>query len=231
MMYLRTILFYLGEALSTIPFFIISMVGLFLPPKQRSRLIACWAIFVVWWLRITCGVKHEIEGVGNIPEWPCVFACAHQSTWEAVATQTFLPPLAWVLKKELLKIPFFGWGLWATRPISIDRSDRKNALDQVVEQGIQKIKEGRHVLIFPEGTRSPYGQVGRYKKGAAKLARAANVPIVPIAHDAGRYWSSTSWWIKPGTIRCIIGEEISTLGKTDAEITSEVESWIKAQDL
>lgn len=231
MIYLRTSLFYLGEALSTIPFLFIAVFALFAPPRRRSVLIAGWAKFVVWWLRVTCGVKHKIEGQENIPEWPCVFACAHQSTWDAVATQTFLPPLAWVLKKELLKIPVFGWGLWATRPISIDRADRKNALDQVVDQGIKKIREGRHILIFPEGTRTPYGQVGRYKKGAAKLARAANVPIVPIAHDAGKYWSSTSLWIKSGTIRCIIGVEISTLGKSDSEITKEVESWIVGQGL
>jgi len=180
---------------------------------------------------MTCGLSHTVEGSENIPEWPCVFACAHQSTWETIATQTFMPPLAWVLKKELLKIPFFGWGLWATDPIAIDRSDRKNALDQVVEQGIEKIKEGRHVLIFPEGTRSPYQQRGRYKKGAAKLARAANVPIVPVAHNAGKYWSNTSLWIKPGKIRIAFGPEISTLGKEDSEITAEIEQWITSQKL
>jgi len=109
--------------------------------------------------------------------------------------------------------------------------DGQNALDQVVEQGIEKIKEGRHVLIFPEGTRTPYGETGRYKKGAAKLASAAKVPIIPIAHNAGRYWSSTSLWIKPGTIRCIIGPEILTSGKGDPEITAEIEQWVKSQGL
>jgi len=231
MIYLRTILFYLGEALSTIPFFIIAMIALFMPPKLRSKLISGWAVFVIWWLKITCGVKYQIEGAENIPESPCVFACAHQSTWEAIATQIFLPPLAWVLKKELLRIPFFGWGLWATRPISIDRADRKNALEQVVEQGVEKIKEGRHVLIFPEGTRTPYGKIGRYKKGAAKLAAAAKVPIIPIAHNAGKYWSSTSLWIKPGTIRCIIGSEILTLDKKDTQVSIEIENWIRSQGL
>ena len=227
----RSILFYFGEALSTIPFCIIALFALLTTPTRRSKLIAGWAIFVTWWLRVTCGVKHEIKGIENISEWPCVFACSHQSTWETIATQTFLPPLAWVLKKELLNIPFFGAGLRATGPIAIDRSQHKKALDQVIEQGIEKFAEGRHVLIFPEGTRTPYGTKGRYKKGAAKLARAANVPIIPIAHDAGKYWSSTSLWIKPGTIRCIIGPEISTLNKTDNEIMGEIEQWIDAQGL
>lgn len=231
MIYLRSILFYLGEALTTIPFLFISIMAIPLPPKRRSKIIAGWAHFVAWWLKVTCGLSHEIKGEENITEWPCVFACAHQSTWETIVTQTFLPPVSWVLKKELLRIPFFGWGLWASGPIAIDRSDRKNALDQVVEQGIEKIKEGRHVLIFPQGTRTPYGQSGRYKKGATKLARAANVPIVPIAHDAGKYWSSTSWWIKPGTIKCVFGPEISTLGKRDSDVTQEIQDWIEAQGL
>jgi len=227
----RSIVFYFGQALSTIPFLFISIIAILLPPRRRSILIAGWAKFVTWWLKITCGLDHKIEGLEDIPQRPCVFACAHQSTWETIATQTFLPPLAWVLKKELLKIPVFGWGLRATDPIAIDRNDRKRALDQVIEQGIKKIKEGRFILIFPEGTRTPYGQKSRYKKGAAQLACSARVPIVPVAHDAGKYWSSTTPWIKPGTIRCIFGPEISTHGKTDVEVTQEIEQWIEAQGL
>lgn len=231
MIYIRSILFYLGEALSTIPFFFISMVALPMPPKTRSWMIAGWAKFVTWWLRITCGLKHEVIGIENVPEEPCVFACNHQSTWETITTQTFLPALAWVLKKELFKIPVFGWGLWATRPIAIDRQDRDTARDQVVRQGQEKIKEGRHVLIFPEGTRTAYGQIGFYKKGAAMLARAADADIVPIAHDAGKYWQRNSLWIKPGTIKCIIGPKISIAGKRDSQVTEEVKQWILSQDL
>jgi len=227
----RSILFYFGEALSTIPFLAVSLIAIFTPPRRRSELISGWAKFVTWWLKVTCNITHEVKDEKNIPQQPCVFACSHQSTWETIATQTFLPPLAWVLKKELLKIPFFGWGLRATSPIAIDRSDRRNALEQVIEQGVKKIKEGRHVLIFPEGTRIPYGKKARYKKGAAQLARAANVPIVPIAHNAGKYWSCTTPWLKPGKITCIIGPEISPFNKTDAQITQEIEEWINAQGL
>jgi 1-acyl-sn-glycerol-3-phosphate acyltransferase len=231
MIYLRSILFYLGEALSTIPFFIISMVALPMPPKTRSWMIAGWAKFVTWWLKVTCGLSHEIIAAENIPEEPCVFASNHQSTWETITTQTFLPALAWVLKKELFRIPVFGWGLWATRPIAIDREDRTTARDQVVRQGQDKIKEGRHVLIFPEGTRTAYGEVGFYKKGAAMLARAADVEIVPIAHDAGKYWGRNSLWIAPGTIKCVIGPKISTKGKRDTEVTEEIKQWILDQNL
>ena len=227
----RSILFYLGQGLSTIPFLFISMLSILLPARRRSKIIAGWAMFVTWWLKVTCGLKHDIKGLDNIPKQPCVFACAHQSTWETIATQTFLPPLAWVLKKELLKIPVFGWGLWATGPIAIDRSERKRALDQVIEQGMEKIKEGRYVLIFPEGTRTPYGEKGRYKKGAAKLAKEANVPIIPVAHNAGKYWSNTTPWIKSGMVTCIFGPAISTQDKTDVQITNEIEQWIESQNL
>jgi len=231
MIYIRSSLFYLGEALSTIPFFLLAFFALPFPAKTRSWLIARWAWWVTWWLRVTCGLSHQIEGTENIPDQPCVFACAHQSTWEAITTQTFLPALAWVLKKELFKIPFFGWGLWATRPIAIDRQEQKTALDQVVQQGQQKILEGRHVLIFPEGTRTSYGQVGRYRRGASRLARAANVDIIPIAHNAGKYWSNTSFWIKPGVIKVVIGAKIDYQDKRDREVTEEIKQWIVSQDL
>lgn len=231
MIYLRSILFYLGEALSTIPFFFISMVALPCPPKIRSWMIAGWAKFVTWWLKVTCGLTHEVEGWENITEEPCVFASNHQSTWETITTQTFLPALAWVLKKELFRIPVFGWGLWATRPIAIDRQDRETARDQVIKQGQEKLAEGRHVLIFPEGTRTAYGIQGKYKRGAVMLARAANVDLVPIAHDAGKYWSKSSLWIKPGKIRCIIGPKIEYEGKRDSVVTQEIKDWVASQGL
>lgn len=231
MIYVRSILFYLGEALSTIPFFMISMIALPMPPKTRSWMIAGWAKFVIWWLEITCGLKHDVVGIENIPETPCVFACNHQSTWETISTQTFLPALAWVLKRELFRIPVFGWGLWATRPIAIDRNDRESAREQVIHQGQEKIQEGRYVLIFPEGTRTTYGEVGFYKKGGAMLARAANVDIVPIAHNAGKFWRRNNVWILPGTIKCVIGPRISLAGKRDSEVTEEIKQWISAQKL
>lgn len=230
MIYLRSILFYIGQALSTIPFFLVALFALLFKPTTRSKMIAGWAKFVTWWLRVTCGLHHTTSGMQNIPGEPCVFACAHSSTWETITTQTFLPPLAWVLKKELLSIPFFGHGLRASGPIAIDRSDSKNALDQVIDQGIEKFKENRYVLIFPEGTRSPWGKPGNYKKGAAKLAIAANRPIVPVAHNAGKFWARDSLWIKPGKISCIFGPPIDVEGKTDTELTREVRAWILAQE-
>jgi len=231
MIQIRSIVFYLGKGLSTVPFFIVALFALLTPPRRRSNLIAGWAHFVTWWLKVTCGLSHDLDGLEHLPDQPCVIACSHSSTWETIVTQTFFPPLAWVLKKELLNIPVFGLGLRATNPIAIDRRDSKNALDQVIEQGLKKFQEGRHVLIFPEGTRTPWGEQGRFKKGAAKLALAGDVPIVPVAHDAGKYWSNKSWWIKPGKIRCIVGPEISVKGKNDTQLINEVKTWIESQDL
>ena len=231
MIYIRSCLFYLGEALSTIPFVLLAFIALPFPPVTRSWLIARWAWFATWWLKVCCGLSHEVHGQENIPDEPCVFACSHQSTWEAIITQTFLPALAWVLKKELFKIPFFGWGLWATKPIAIDRQNQHSALEQVVSQGKEKIIEGRHVLIFPEGTRTAYGKVGRYRRGAVRLARNAQVDIIPIAHNAGKYWSNSSLWIKPGVIQCVIGPKIDFEGKRDRDVTKEIEKWIVAQNL
>ena len=232
MIYLRSILFYMGLALSTIPYAFIALLVLVLPAKLRSRVIAGWAVFATHWLHLTCNLRHQLIHPENIMYEPCVFASNHSSTWETITTQTFLPSLAWVLKRELLKIPFFGWGLWATRPIAIDRNNGASAMEQVISQGKDKLGEGRHVLIFPEGTRRPYGEkVGKYKLGAIKLARAANVPIVPIAHDAGKYWSTSSWWIKPGVIKCIIGPAIHIGERPDNEVMNEVKQWILDQQL
>jgi len=231
MIYFRSVLFYLGLGLSTIPFLFVALFALAFSAKARSRAISGWAYFVAWWLRATCGLKHELVNPDNILQEPCVFAGNHSSTWETIVTQTFFPTLAWVLKKELLRIPVFGWGLWATKPIAINRQDRATALDQVISQGMQRFSEGRHVLIFPEGTRTSYGEVGKYKMGAVKLARAGNVPIVPFAHDAGKFWSKDNWLIKPGVIRCVIGPAISTDNKKDTEVLNELKDWIIAQQL
>lgn len=231
MIYLRSSAFYLGLALSTIPYLFVALLVLVLPAKSRSRIIAGWAIFVTWWLKITCRLEHKLINPQNILQEPCVFASNHSSTWETIVTQTFLPTLAWVLKKELLRIPFFGWGLWATKPIAIDRQDGASAMEQVLAQGVEKFSEGRHVLIFPEGTRTQYGTTGFYKLGAAKLARAGDVVIVPIAHDAGKYWSTDSWLIKPGIIQCVVGSAITVGEKSDKDVMQEIKDWIVSQQL
>lgn len=193
----------------------------------RSRILAWSAHLVIPWLRVTCGISHQIEGQENIPEGPCVLLVKHQSAWETFALQTIFPPHTWVLKKELLYIPIFGWGLWASKPIAIDRNDKRNALDQVIIQGKEILEEGRWIVIFPEGTRVAYGQRKKYSVGGAKLAVEANVPIIPVAHNAGRLWGKGSFLKRSGVINVAIGKPMMTNNKSPRELTLEAEQWIE----
>jgi 1-acyl-sn-glycerol-3-phosphate acyltransferase len=225
----RSLLFEIGRAAITILVVPFGLLALPMNPVSRSRILGWCANLVIPWLRITCGISHQIKGQNNIPEGPCVLLVKHQSAWETFALQTIFPPQTWVLKKELLYIPIFGWGLWASKPIAIDRNDKFNALDQVVTQGKRILKEGRWVVIFPEGTRVAYGLKKKYSVGGAKLAVEANVPIIPVAHDAGRLWGKGSFLKRSGTINVAIGEPIVTAGKDPRELTKQAEQWIENQ--
>lgn len=223
---IRAIIFFIGQASFTLAYIPVILIALPMPVKLRSRVIGGWAYLNVYWVRISAGIKHKIVGLENLPDYPCVIAANHQSMWETIAPQTFLPPHVWVLKKELFRIPVFGWGLAATKPIAIDRDDPRNAVEQVTQQGRDAIANGRFVVIYPEGTRMPLGQLGKFKTGVAKLARAANVPIVPMAHNGAKYWPKNNWTKSPGTIECRFGPPISVDDKTNGEVVEEVRNWI-----
>ncbi|HED39056.1 MAG TPA: 1-acyl-sn-glycerol-3-phosphate acyltransferase, partial [Chromatiales bacterium] len=132
------------------------------PFSVRYGFLSQWARLNLWWLRVTCGVRYQIEGRENIPERNAIVMSKHQSTWETLALQVIFPPQVWVMKRELLKVPFFGWGLAMLEPIAIDRKARGRARQQLIEQGTERLKKGRWVVIFPEGTRIPPGEKGRY---------------------------------------------------------------------
>jgi 1-acyl-sn-glycerol-3-phosphate acyltransferase len=153
--------------------------------------------------------------------------CKHQSAWETLALQVIFPPQVWVLKRELLWLPFFGWGLAMTSPIAINRSDGKGAMKQLLKQGKDRLKQGFCVVIFPEGTRVPYGQRGKYKVGGALLAVSSGVPVVPVAHNAGRLWGRNAFSKHPGVVTMSIGQPIPTQGRKADEINAEVEAWIE----
>ena len=224
---LRAIMFLIGQIIFTLVYFPVVLLAMLLPLKIRLPIIAVWAHMNVHWARITAGIKHQVTGLENIPNEPCIIACNHQSMWETIAPQTFLPRHIWVLKKELLRIPIFGWGLAATKPIAIDRNDKRGAMAQIIEQGKQRLAEGRYVLIYPEGTRMPLGKIGKFKVGAAKLAEAANVPIVPMVHNGAKYWPRDNMQKHPGTVECRIGKPISTEGKKYSQVIAELKTWIE----
>lgn len=200
-----------------------------LPYRWRYNFLMTWSWLVIDSLRPLCGIQVRVRGDENIPIQPCVVMSKHQSAWETLALAKFFHPTTWVLKQSLMKIPFFGWGLALLRPIAIDRSVAKNARQQVIEQGVERLGNGLWVLIFPEGTRMPPGQKGRYHGGGVQLAIQAQRPIIPVAHNAGQVWPRRSLLRYPGIIDVVIGPPIETQGRKTSEVLAQVEGWIEEQ--
>jgi len=198
------------------------------PYKYRSKLISSWSRVTLYVLSFVCGLKFEISGQENIPETPCIIFCKHQSTWETMALQLLFTPQVWILKRELLWVPFFGWTLASMKSIAIDRSSGKKALKQVVEQGIQRLNEGNWVVIFPEGTRTRPGDKPNYKIGGAMLANKSKYDVLPIAHNAGEFWPKGQYVKKAGTIKMVIGPVIKSSELSAKEISRNAEQWIES---
>lgn len=225
--FLRSLLFFVGQVFTVVLYTPVAFAVYPLNPVTRSRIIAHWAYFIVWWLKLTCGLRHEVEGADNIPDDPCVILSKHQSAWETIAFQTIFPPQAWVLKRELLRIPFFGWALAMSQPIAIDRSEGMHALHRVAEQGEDRLRQGRFVVVFPEGTRVAPGEKGRYNPGGAMLAVRAGVGVLPVAHNAGEFWPRRGFLKRPGVIRVAIGPMIEVKGKRAKQVSKAAEQWIE----
>ena len=226
----RSVVFYAGYFAAL---FIIGALFLpiapFLPLAGRYRLLNVYNYFLMFWFRIACGVRYDIEGAHHLPEGPCVIQANHQSEWETVFLQVMKPPVCTVLKQELLLIPVFGWGLRLLRPISLDRSKPARAMKQVLTQGVARLGTGLSVLIFPEGTRVEPGERKRYNKSGSVVACRAGVPVLPVAHNAGERWPGRHWVKRPGVLRVRIGEPIPTAGRTSDEVLADVEAWIEGQ--
>lgn len=221
-------MFYIGYYGLLIPHAVLCVViGVFMPLRMRYRYFPVWNKFSVVWLRITCGVKYQIIGKENVPPAPFVLLSNHQSSWETLFLYWEFLPICAILKKELLHIPFFGWALRLLKPIAIDRSKRGRALQQLLEQGKQKLDGGFSVLVFPEGTRVAPGVEKKYSAGGAELAVTNNKKVLPVAHNAGLYWPARRFLKYPGTIQVVIGKPIDPAGKTAREVTREAESWIR----
>ncbi|MGE5493396.1 MAG: lysophospholipid acyltransferase family protein [Actinomycetota bacterium] len=196
------------------------------------HLVYLWRRCFMWGVENILGIKTEMRGLENMPKEPCVILAKHQSAWETVALQDLVPPghyCVFVLKKELLKLPFFGWALAAMRMISIDRTSGKEALDRVVEQGRDRLQKGYSVIIFPEGTRVAPGEKRRYKPGGAYLATHVGCKVVPVAHNAGELWPREAFLKKPGTVTISIGPAISADGLSEQEVNRLAEAWIEGE--
>jgi 1-acyl-sn-glycerol-3-phosphate acyltransferase len=229
-LYARALLFWTGFAPS-VPIWAIPLVFFFpLPHSWRYRWVQSWCRFNLWWLKVSCSLDYRIEGLDHLPaDRPLIVMSKHQSTWETIALQSFLPPVVFVLKRELLWIPFFGWGLAAMRSIAIDRGSGRRAVEQLVEQGRKRLDDGIGVVVFPEGTRTAPGQRRRYKLGGAVLASETGYPVLPVAHNSGEFWPRHSWFKWPGTIQLVIGPVIESGGRSAEQILQQTEEWIEAE--
>ncbi|WP_240776112.1 lysophospholipid acyltransferase family protein [Nitrincola schmidtii] len=231
MLKLRALLFAIGFYPITILYAIpCLLIGPLLPFRARFVFLTGINYFYVFWLRVTCGVKTDVEGLENLPKnQPYVALSNHQSEWETLYFQIVFRPQAVVLKKELLKIPFFGWALGLLKPIALDRSQRREAIKQLLRQGSERLSDGIPILIFPQGTRVAVGELGRFNKGGAMLAVKNQVPIVPVVHNAGHCWPGQSFVKYPGTVKLVIGQPVQTEGRTVDDVHTEVEAWMIEQ--
>jgi 1-acyl-sn-glycerol-3-phosphate acyltransferase len=213
-----SVLLYAPLALLSAPF----------PPLRRYRFISLWSRFHIWLLGGLCGLRYRVEGREHLPRATTAIVLAkHQSSWETLALQLIAPPQVWVLKRELLWIPLFGWALALLQPIAIDRGAGRRAVQQVIEQGRDRLDTGRWVVVFPEGTRVAPGRQRRFGIGGAALAAATGHPVVPVAHDAGHYWPRRGFLKRSGTIRVVIGPAIDSRGRSADEINRLAETWIR----
>lgn len=228
-LWLRSLAFWLVFAVSTMICSTLLLFTALFPFRTRWKLLQVWVEFILWWLKVTCKLTHEVRGSEHITSTAGIVFAKHQSTWETIALQKIFPLQVWVAKRELMWIPFFGWGLALMKCIAIKRGTGRAAVKQLVSQGKARLAEGIWIVIFPEGTRIPAGEKGRYRIGAAVLAEHSGHSIVPVAHNAGEYWPRRSFLKYPGVIQVRIGAPISPAGKTAQEILDTAADWIETQ--
>jgi len=233
---LRSALFMLWMLVTVVPIATaVVIASLFVKGTPLYWMCISWLRLVIWGARFICGVRHRVSGMQHLPTAEqdlkaVLLASKHQSTWETFAYPTLMShPLCYVFKKELLRIPFFGWAIGSLDMIHIDRSKRTEAWNKVAEQGRRYMAQGNWVIMFPEGTRIARGQQGQYKQGASRLAIETGTPIVPIAVASARCWPRKSFLLRPGTIDISIGAPIPVEGRKPDELMQQVERWIEAE--
>jgi len=223
----RSIVFTIGFSLITGVMGFFSPLLALIPKKTAYACLQMWGRINLLWLRLTCGIHGEIRGYENLDlSSPAIVLSNHQSTWETMYLLAKLPRMSWVIKQELLNIPLFGWGMRQSNPIAIDRSAGSSAMEQILENGKQRLDEGNWVCIFPEGTRVHPSKKVRFKAGGAKLAVHSGYPVYPVAHNAGECWPRDGLIKTPGKITVSIGPRIEVAGKTPEQVMKEVETWV-----
>ena len=227
----RSLLFVLFLIGTVIPWALtVVVVSIFVRGNPVYWLCVGWLRTAIWGAKVICGVHARVHGLQHLPDGPLVLLPKHQSTWETFAFPGLMPrPLAYVFKRELLYIPFFGWAMARLDMIHIDRSKRAEAWAKVAEQGRRLLATGHWVIMFPEGTRTPRGRQGSYKSGGTRLAVNAGAPVLPIAVTSARCWPRKSFTLRPGLIDVSIGRPIPSMGREPDELMREVEAWIETE--
>jgi 1-acyl-sn-glycerol-3-phosphate acyltransferase len=226
---IRSVIFAVLQTALTIFFSVVALFSLPFSVHTRYRLITGYNHIVIWLARGVLGIRYVVEGLEHLPKQPAIILAKHQSAWETVAFLFLFPPVSPVIKQELLNVPFFGWAFRLLNPIAIDRGAGREALKQIVRQGKERLESGFWVLVFPEGTRVAPGEKGRYGIGGSWLAAETGTPIVPVAHNAGEVWPKNAFIKRPGTVTVRIGPVMPTEGRTAAELTRAVETWIETE--
>ena len=226
---IRSAIFFAGQVSATL---LIAPAMLLMKPfrfEARYATANLWVRFIVWLLRSVCGLTYEVRGREHIPARSGVILCKHQSAFETIVLQAIFPPVVFILKQELLQIPVWGWAMATQEPIAIDRAAKSQALKQVLRDGAVRIAAGRWVVLFPEGTRVAPGERGRYGGSGSMLAQRTGCPVVPVAHNAGEYWTKNGFLKFPGTIQVRIGPVLDGNSLSAAEINAHAEEWIEGQ--
>lgn len=229
-LFLRSLLFTVVMAVATVVWACVCFLAAPFPYNTRFWVTSRWNVFVIWCARVICGIRYEVKGYDNLPQQPAILLSKHQSAWETIfMLPNMRRPLVYVFKKEILYIPFFGWGMALLRMIPIDRSKGKRAFAHVVRIGKSRLADGQSIIMFPEGTRIPVGEKGQYKSGGSRLAIETGASVVPIAHNSGECWPKNSFIKRPGLITVSIGKPISPEHHTADTLMQEVENWIESE--
>ena len=230
MVLIRNLLFMLALAVFTPLYALFAMASFPFGPQTRHKIIRGWPRIMAWVIKHVLGIPYRLIGAENIPaKGPAIIVSKHMSAWETIMLQDIFPPMVFVMKKEIHKVPFFGWGISQMPMIAIDRAAGKDALTQVEAQGRDRLAHGFWVTIFPEGTRVAPGSKKRYKAGASWLAAQTATPVVPVAHNAGEFWPRNAFFKRPGEVVVSIGPVIDTTGLSAEEINARAEAWVEGE--
>jgi len=229
MIWFRSLVFLALQIVITPLFFIAMLLSMPFGYRPLYALVKGWTGTVVHLARALCGIDYRIVGREHIPDKPVIVLSKHQSAWETFFFLHLFPAQVWLLKRELLRIPFFGWGLAMLKPIAIDRSARFAALKQVVNEGRDRLARGLWIVVFPEGTRVRPGENRPYRVGGAWLAIQTGTQVLPVALNSGEFWGKDSFLKRPGTITVSIGPSLDPNGLGADELNEKVKTWIESE--